>query len=102
MLRFAMDKDVLMVAVSGELDLVEAREFQTKVDELLLANGCVKELVVDLSEVSFVDSTGLGALIGRYKVMKLRGGSVRVVGAQESVYKVLEMAGLRKIMRLAR
>lgn len=98
MIRLGIEKNILIVSVFGELDLVMAKEFNTKVDEMLLAHVEVKELIIDLNGVSFVDSTGLGAIIGRYKVMKLRGGKVSVLGANKSVKKVLEMAGLKKIV----
>jgi len=67
---------------------------------MLLAHSEIKELLIDLQGVSFMDSTGLGAIIGRYKIMKLRGGNVSIAGAEKGVRKVLEMAGLKKLISM--
>ena len=101
MIKISVDRALMIVQIQGDLDMVQACEFNVKVDEMLLLYPCVKELLVDLTAVTFMDSTGLGAIIGRYKMMKLRNGELRVVGADANVRKVLEMAGLKRLIQIA-
>jgi len=101
MIKMSINQSVMVVQVFGELDMVQANEFNVQVDEMLLLYPNIKELLVDLTNVTFMDSTGLGALIGRYKMMKLRNGELSIVGADANVRKVLEMAGLKRLIRIA-
>ena len=98
MLELKIDQDTLLVSVHGDLDMVVAKEFKETVDEYLLSHDWLKHLLVDLSDVGFIDSSGLGVIIGRYKVMKGRRGQMAICGANNSVYRVLEMSGIKKLM----
>lgn len=98
MLELKLDQDTLLVSVRADLDLVAAKAFREMVDGYLLSHEWIKHLLVDLSAVGFIDSSGLGVLIGRFKVMKNRHGQMAVCGANENVYRILEMAGLKKLM----
>ena len=98
MLELKLDQDTLLVSVHADLDLVAAKAFRETVDGYLLSHEWIKHLLVDLSAVGFIDSSGLGVLIGRFKVMKNRHGQMAVCGANENVYRILEMAGLKKMM----
>ena len=55
-------------------------------------------LMLDLSGVTFMDSSGLGVVLGRYKLMKERGGSVRIQGASRPVERILKMAGVYALL----
>ena len=57
-----------------------------------------RKVVFDFSEVSFMDSAGVGLLIGRYKLVKLLGGTSQMKNPNQSVQKVLEMSGVVKII----
>ncbi|MFZ5641808.1 MAG: anti-sigma F factor antagonist [Bacillota bacterium] len=96
-LRMNITGNTLVVRVSGELDLVVADEFRAKVD-LKLDEHPVRNLVINLQGVRFIDSSGLGAILGRYKRISAGGGKVAVVGAAPQVKRVLELSGILKIM----
>lgn len=87
----------LLVHLSGDLDLNvtdKLREaLDKKLDELPVTN-----LVLDLSGVNFIDSSGLGVLLGRYKRVSKAGGKVILAGAKPHVRNVLELSGLLRIM----
>lgn len=93
-------KDTLVVKVAGELDLVAAERFRSVVDSDLDRRQ-VRNLVLNLEGVSFIDSSGLGAIIGRYKRVARQGGAVVIAGAQPQVKRLLEMAGMMRIVTLA-
>ena len=56
-----------------------------------------QRLRLDFSDVSFMDSSGIGLIMGRYRLMQLEGGSLSVTGASERLRKVMRMAGLDKL-----
>ena len=89
--------NTLVVKLEGELDQSCAGEIRGDIDrELRLRN--VRNLILDLAEVSFMDSSGIGMIIGRYKQIKARGGRTLVIRAQPQVDKILELSGLKKIV----
>lgn len=98
MLEMRSNDDTMTVFLHHDLDMVEAKNFKDNVDTFLLLNPQIKILEIDLSDVSFIDSSGLGALIGRYKNMSLRRGTLVISGAGENVRRILEMAGLKKLL----
>ncbi|HSU73527.1 MAG TPA: STAS domain-containing protein, partial [Terrabacter sp.] len=57
-------------------------------------------LVVDLTDVTFLDSTGLGVLVGRLKLTRTRGGLMRLVGRDDRVLKVFAITGLDKVFEI--
>ena len=59
-----------------------------------------KEVIFDFSNVSFMDSAGIGMIIGRYKMIKMLGGELEIENATRNVRKVLEMSGITKIISL--
>lgn len=97
LLDVEMKKDTLFVRPNGELDLGVADRFRRTLDETI-ENGRAKNLVFNLARVSFVDSSGLGVLLGRYKRMSKNGGKVFIVSPQPQVRKVLDLSGLLRIM----
>ena len=98
MLDLKIDGDTLLVRVNGDLDLVVAKVFKDRIDEVLTSRGAIQNLMIDLSRVKFIDSSGLGVIIGRYKVMKARGGNMAMCGVSSNVYRILEISGIRKLM----
>ena len=61
--------NTLYVLLSGELDEHTAKNTRITLDEIFSSNGFM-QIIIDLSELAFMDSTGIGVLIGRYKKMK--------------------------------
>lgn len=83
-------------SLSGELDQHCAAEARNKLNSLI-SDGEVKRLVFDMSGVSFMDSAGIGVLLGRYRIIAARNGSMNVCGANRSVERILRMAGVYKL-----
>ena len=101
MLLYEKKRDALSVRLTGELDHRAADALRGELDGLIENTGA-RRLVLDLSGLEFMDSSGVGLSIGRYKRMKRRGGSVAVAGVGPRIDKVLRVSGLYQIVeRLA-
>ena len=98
MLQFDDVSRVLTVAPQGEMDHCMAERIRNTIDATVLKTDA-KVVVFDLSEVGFMDSSGIGMMIGRYKFMKRRGGGVRVRGMRQPVERVFRMSGLGQIIK---
>ncbi len=90
---------VLLVRLQGELDHHTAEELRGQVEQVL-ADGQVKHIVLNLELLSFMDSSGLGVILGRYKQVKANSGEMVVCAISPSVKRLFEMSGLFKIIRL--
>ena len=95
-IRIEAAADETTVWLSGELDHHAARELRRQVD-LAVERNRPQRLRLDFSDVSFMDSSGIGLIMGRYRLMQLEGGSLSVTGASERLRKVMHMAGLDKL-----
>ena len=97
---FTVKENVLVVRLSGELDHHEAvilREaWQNK-----LSQEDVQHVILNLEDVTFMDSSGIGVLLGRYKEIVQLGGELVVCSINPSIKRIFEMSGLFKIIRLA-
>ncbi len=88
----------LVVRLAGELDLHTAIQFREVVESRLDADDSLTSLILNMSRVEFVDSSGLGAILGRYKRISQRGGQVYLVRVQPRVRRIFELSGLFKIL----
>ncbi|TYO95592.1 STAS domain-containing protein [Desulfallas thermosapovorans] len=91
------ENNYLIVSVIGEIDISLTDSLRDDVDQALEDYG-VNQLIFDLTEVDFVDSAGLGVILGRYKRIAARGGKVYLAGAKPQVKKVLDLSGLPRLM----
>ncbi len=87
-----------VVTVSGEIDLATQGQLRGQLNDLVVAGKV--DLVLDLSGVTFVDSTGLGALIGTRRRVHAFHGSLALVIPDESVMKVFTITGLEKVFAI--
>ena len=92
-------RQALIVRLKGELDHHTAAAVKNKMEEAILRSNC-SYLVLNLEDLQFMDSSGIGVILGRYKLIKSRGGKVMVCGVTPSVYRLLEMSGLFKILEV--
>jgi len=94
-----LKRGVLIVRVEGELDMHVADKFRQKIDNALETSG-VKHILFNLEAVKFIDSSGLGVILGRYKKISAAGGKVLVAQIQPQVLQIFELSGLLKIIKL--
>ena len=90
---------LLVVRIKGEIDHHGAVAMRTGIDGEILAERPSK-LILDLSAVDFMDSSGLGLILGRYSVMKSIGGELVVLNPTAGVMKILSLAGAERIIKI--
>lgn len=90
--------DRTVMRIHGDIDVYTAALVREKLDDQLYEGH--SDLVVDLTGVTFLDSTGLGVLVGRLKRARTLGGSLRLVGPTERVRKVFAITGLDKVFEI--
>jgi anti-sigma B factor antagonist len=91
-------EDTHVVAVTGEIDLFTAPDFKQHVSTPIDAG--VPHVIVDLTSTAFIDSSSLGVLIGAHRRLKLRGGSLTIVCANEAITKTFRITGLDGVFTL--
>lgn len=101
MLDYELRRQTLMVRLKDDLDHNAALRLRAELDALL-QDGSINRLVLDLKKLNFMDSSGVGFIIGRYKQMARRGGSVAVMNADKQMDRIFRMSGLYELVeRLA-
>ena len=91
----AVNGGLAAVAVRGELDIRSAPDLRAWLTKVL-DDGAV-QLVIDLAEVAFMDSSGLGVLVGAHKRLVRIGGRLHVVGVSPPVARLLTVTGLSRV-----
>ena len=99
MLDTVRDGASLIVRLSGELDHCAVTALRAELEELLLDRG-IMQLHFDFENVGFMDSSGVGFIIGRYKTMTARGGHVSAGNLHPPVDRLFRMGGLHRIVEI--
>jgi anti-sigma B factor antagonist len=94
--RFGTDSFV--VAAGGELDLFTSERLRAKLADVLELGG--RRILVDLTGVSFMDSTALGVLVGTAKTLRSSGGQMVLVADDPRVTRAIEITGLAQVLRI--
>ena len=97
-IKYKNTSGTLTLYMYGELDECSASKVKNAVDRLFLDTTDVQKVIFDLSGVTFMDSTGIGLLIGRYKKFKSFNVPSYITGATLPTEKVILLAGLYQIM----
>lgn len=87
----------LYIVLAGELDEHTANYVREQIDGLIGAKR-VRQVIIDLSELEFMDSTGVGVMIGRYKKFKEKGVPVFISNPSSHAERIFKMTGLYDIM----
>jgi anti-sigma B factor antagonist len=88
-----------IVKVGGEIDVYTAPKLREQLVELVGAGKY--HLIVDMEDVDFLDSTGLGVLVGGLKRVRAHDGSLRLVCTQERILKIFRITGLTKVFPIS-
>lgn len=98
-IEFEQGRRALIVRLKGELDHHTADAVKTRMEEAI-ANEDIRHVVLSLKELSFMDSSGLGVILGRYKQITNKGGKMVVCDVNPAVYRLFELSGLFKIVSI--
>ncbi|MGH8861013.1 MAG: STAS domain-containing protein [Jatrophihabitantaceae bacterium] len=88
------------LAMSGDVDMASEPEWRRRGEELLAANPAMRDVVVDMSRVDFLDSRGMAVLVELHTAALGRGGKLRLLGVPPRVLKALGVAGLDQVFQI--
>lgn len=91
--------DTMIVRLSGELDQHYASTLRHDIDSQVAHRG-IHKIVFDFSKVGFMDSSGIGVIMGRYRLMQSVGGNVCAFGISPRLDRLLEMSGIKRIVNI--
>ena len=97
--RFEIQGNCLTVYLPREVDHPAADEIRRESDNILRKNY-IRTMVFDFSETMFMDSSGIGAIMGRYRMIQLINGEVWAVHTNARIKKILTLSGMTKIMQI--
>lgn len=90
-------RNVVIVSLQGELDHHSAEQIRNQLDEALQKQQ-VHHMLMNLEHLKFMDSSGIGVILGRYKLVKSKGGRLMLCSVSSPVQRLLELSGLFKIV----
>lgn len=96
---YKVEDGVLEIKLIGEIDHHSAVSVRSDVDGLIFESR-PKKVVLDLSEISFMDSSGLGLIMGRYALIKDLGGTLSLRAPTVAVMKILTLAGMERMIKI--
>ena len=97
--RFEIQGNCLTVYLPREVDHPAADEIRRESDNILRKNY-IRTMVFDFSETMFMDSSGIGMIMGRYRAMGMRGNCIRVTGVSVYIEKLLHLSGVYKFVEI--
>jgi len=96
MVNFKVRNKALIVSVTGDIDQHNASLIREQTD-LRISHENVKKVIFDFSALDFMDSSGIGLVIGRYKLVSAIGGNVYIVVKKPTLKRLFELSGVKKI-----
>ncbi|MCL2399431.1 MAG: anti-sigma F factor antagonist [Defluviitaleaceae bacterium] len=87
----------LYIQLEGEIDHHTTKGLKEKIARAFEPTDC-RQMIFDLSRVTFMDSSGIGMIIGRYKNAQERGGTVAITGMNPGIERIFQISGLAKII----
>ncbi|CCY08011.1 MAG: anti-sigma factor antagonist [Coprobacillus sp.] len=99
--QFFIRKTVLYVRFSGELDQRSIEKVRVRVSELI-TNYKIEYLVINCRELTFMDSSGIGFIIGRYNQLKLIDGKIFICEMNDLITRIVNISGLSRIVNLTK
>ncbi len=96
-IRLEVIGTTLVVKIDGEIDHHNAAKIKAEIEREMNLNNIVN-LILDFDGVTFMDSSGIGMIAGRYKEINARGGKVMLIRVNSQIDKILEISGLKTIL----
>jgi anti-sigma B factor antagonist len=93
-----VDESTYVIALAGEVDLYTAPEFKQQLLDVIGKGG--KDVVVDFSDTTFIDSTTLGVLVGGVKRLRAQDGRLSLVCSDRNIRKIFEITGLDRVFTI--
>ena len=97
--KIEFENEILLCRLCGEIDHHTTLPIRLDIDDRI-ENCRPKTVILDFSDVTFMDSSGIGLVMGRYKLLSEFGGDLEVTGLSNNSYKVMRLAGLDRIANI--
>ena len=95
--KYVQADKLLWLQITEEIDHHTTEEIRRKAD-YEITRYMPRKVIFDFNQVTFMDSAGIGMLIGRYKVAKMLGSNIEMINVKPSIKKIFEMSGVLKII----
>lgn len=95
--RLEYASGTLIAKISGEIDHHTSEQLRETLDNEL-TNRSIKNLILDFDRVTFMDSSGIGMIVGRYKKVNALGGKMMIIRQSSRVDKILELSGIKNLL----
>ena len=93
-----IERQTLHLYVDGELDMTTAGQLKNIIDIDIDRKG-IRTVVLHMDNLQFIDSSGLGVILGRYKKLLPLGGQIKIANVPPRLYRIMELSGLPKIIQ---
>ncbi|HZK01775.1 MAG TPA: anti-sigma F factor antagonist [Anaerovoracaceae bacterium] len=97
-IRFEMIDDVLIPILIGELDHHSSTKIREDIDQTYKAFKA-KHIILSFEELTFMDSSGIGLIMGRYNKVREENGKIAIIGCNDHILRILELAGIYTIAK---
>lgn len=98
-IKLISEKRTLLVKIKTDLDHHSAANIRKAVDSKIKSSNAVN-VIFDFESVDFMDSSGIGMLMGRYKITNILGGKVVIFGVGKQVMRIIEMTSINKLIKI--
>lgn len=92
-----IERQTLLLRLDGELDMRTAETLRQAIDHEIERRG-IRTVVLNLEKVQFIDSSGLGVILGRYKKLLPLNGKIRICNVPPHIFRIMELSGLPRII----
>ena len=97
--QYYSEEKLLILKLTEEIDECTAQNIRRKAD-YEIEKYIPRKVIFDFNNVTFMDSAGIGLIIGRYRIVNMLGGTIEILNVTDNIKKVLELSGLTKIVRI--
>lgn len=95
-MRISSTGEVLTVYLKGEIDHHSAKAMREEIDKAIDFN-MPSLLILDFTEITFMDSSGIGLVMGRFKNLQKNGAKLHLVNLSDNIYKIMKLAGIERL-----
>lgn len=98
-INYSKEDKLLAIKLTEEIDQHTADKIRRKIDDEI-ERFIPRKVVFDFSDISFMDSSGIGMVLGRYKLVKMLGGDFEIVNVNRLTKKIFDMSGVTRIIKI--
>ena len=97
--KYYNDEKLLILKLTEEIDECTAQQIRRKAD-YEIEKYMPRKVIFDFNSVTFMDSAGIGLIIGRYRIVNMLGGTIQIANVTDSIKRVLELSGILNIIKI--